>query len=1053
MKPFLRRSTLFILTLFLIMQSSKAQNNNWENPELNAINREPMHATLMPYNTLTKALEMKRFDSENYLSLNGLWKFNWVNTPDERPKDFYKNDFDLSSWKNIKVPGNWQLEGYDTPIYVNIMYPFKKNPPFVQHDYDPVGSYVREFEIPNTWKGRPIFLNFDGVESAMNVWINGEFVGYSEDSRLPAEFNITKFLHDGKNNLAVEVFRWSDGSYLEDQDFWRLSGIFRDVYLMSTPKIHIRDFEIKTNLDSDYKNAELIVIPKIYNYGTKPVEKVKLEVNLFDENGKELTPKIYMHSGCEYLYPDAESLLQLKAEISNPKKWTAEKPNLYKLVLTLKDKDGNILEYESANVGFRKSEIKNGQLLVNGKPIYIKGVNRHEHDPNLGHYVSEDLMIKDICLMKQNNINTVRTSHYPNDPRWYELCDIYGLYLIDEANVESHGIGYDPDKTLANKPEWKLAHLQRIARMVERDKNHPSIIIWSMGNEAGDGTNFEAASNWIHMRDNSRPVHYERAGLRPHTDIYCPMYPKIDYLLSYAKEKRDRPLIMCEYAHSMGNSTGNLQDYWDVIEANDQLQGGCIWDWVDQGIRKKTEDGKEFWAYGGDFGEKLTDRNFCINGIVLPDRTITPKTLEVKKVYQNISVKPVDLFKGLIQVKNKYFFTNLDDFVMKWTLMQDDIIIKQGTDENIILEPGQEKKINLPYKLKKLDPSSEYFLNISFALKENQSWATKGFEIAKEQLAFPNSPVKIKIDKTALPEIKVEQTENDISIAGKDFQIHFNKERGMMDSYLYNNVKLIESGPQPNFWRAPTDNDFGNGMQERCKIWRYAGDEREVTKSSVTVDKYKAIVTFAYQVKEANSKMTSVYTILGNGDVIIENNFVPLKKDLPELPRLGMKLQIPKNFSNVEWFGRGPQENYSDRKTSAFVGKYSSTVSDMFTEYVSPQECGTRTDIRWIALSNADSIGLMAVGEPLLSASARYYTDEDLTQKERGTMHPTDLREENFVAVDLDYKQMGVGGDDSWGAQVHDKYKLFPREYSYKILLRPFNGRNDLMKLSKFTNE
>ena len=1042
-----------ILSL-IIYQNSYGQSNlveNWENPQVNGINREPMHSTLMPYESFEKAAVAKRFESKYFFSLNGSWKFHFVNKPDDRPKDFYKLNYDVSNWKEISVPSNWQFQGYDIPIYRNSDYPFEMNPPFIQKNFNPVGSYRREFEVPLDWKGREIFLNFDGVESAMNVWLNGEFVGYSEDSRLPAEFNITKYLKDGKNIVAVEVFRWCDGSYLEDQDFWRLSGIFRNVFLMATPSVHIRDFEIKTDLDESYKNAELLVITKIKNYGEQPAAKTKLEITLLDEKNNPVGNKILLTAEREYLFPDAENFIPLKVKIDDPKKWSAEQPNLYTLILTLKDKDGNVLEYESSKIGFRKSEIKNGQLLLTGKPILIKGVNRHEHDPDLAHYMTEDLMIKDIVLMKQHNINTVRTCHYPDDPRWYELCDQYGLYLIDEANVESHGIGYDPDKTLANKPEWLQSHLERIERMVERDKNHASIIIWSMGNEAGDGVNFEAASNWIHMRDASRPVHYERAGRKTHTDIVCPMYAGINYLLNYAKEKQDRPLIMCEYSHSMGNSTGNLQDYWDVIESHDQLQGGSIWDWVDQGFRKKTSDGREYWAYGGDFGEDQTDGNFCINGLVLPDRTITPKTLEVKKVYQNISVKPVNLLKGEVKIFNKYFFTNLNEFEMTWQLYEDDKVIQNGVDDKISVEPRKEIVVKLPIKKFNTKAGSEYFLNFGFRLKNKKIWAPKDYELAAEQFQIPIKKESVTLDAKKLNELKVDEKPENILVKGKDFDIVFDKKKGMMSSYIYKGVKLIESGPEPNFWRAPTDNDFGNGMEKRCAVWRYAGDTRKIKNVAIEQSKIKNMIKIKaeFLLNEVDGRYISTYSVYGDGSIEIENDFNPLKKDLPEIPRIGMKMKMPKDFSNVEWFGRGPQENYIDRFTAAFVGRYKSTVEEMFTKYVSPQENGTRTDIRWIAVSNQNGIGIMAIGEPLLSASTLYYTDEALTQKSRGTMHPTDLIANNFVNINLDYKQMGVGGDNSWGAYPHDQYRIFPKEYSYRFVLRPFNNGVDRMKLSK----
>jgi beta-galactosidase len=1039
-----------ILFLMIAVQVFGQINHNWENPQINSINRETMHATLMPYENMEKAVACKRFDSGYFQLLNGLWKFNFVEKPADRPTEFYKPDYDVNGWKEIFVPGNWQLQGYDIPIYVNIGYTFPMNPPLIDNSCNPVGSFRREFEIPADWKDRQTFIVFDGVESAANYWVNGQFVGYSEDSRLPNEFNITKYLKEGKNTLAVEVYRYSDGSYLEGQDMWRLSGIFRNVYLMSTPNLHIRDFEVNTNLDEKYANAELVVKARIKNYGTQPYSKTKVEITLLDENKQPVTSEVLASAVTEYTLPGAESIAKLQSKITNPKKWSAEQPNLYTLVVKLKTEKDSVLEYESVRIGFRKSEIKNGLLLVNGQPIIIKGTNRHEHDPDKAHFISDELMIKDITLMKQHNINTVRTSHYPNDPRWYELCDELGLYVIDEANVESHGIGYDWENTLANKPEWLQAHLERNQRMLERDKNHPSVIIWSLGNEAGDGTNFQAVYDWMKMRDPSRPLHYERAGVKSHTDIVCPMYAKIEDLLKYASEKRDRPYILCEYEHAMGNSCGNLQDYWDVIESHEQLQGASFWDWVDQGFRKNTSDGREFWAYGGDYGEKLTDRNFLINGLVKPDREITPKTLEAKKVLQNISVKPIDLLKGRIELVNKYFFTDLNEYEMVWQLKEDDKVLQEGKDENISLAPRTNKEISLSLNIPTVKAGSEYWLRFGFRLKEDKAWAKKGYEIASEQLKMPFEKEIAKLNSGKLPNLKVEQNDKSITITGKDFKIGFDKTKGILESYNYEKANLIESGPQPNFWRAPTDNDFGNGLDKRCAVWRYAGDNRVVKNiSAVAESENKVKVNMEFDLPDVGSKYVSTYTVLGNGDVEVENSITPGQKELPELPRIGMKLNLPKEYSNVEYYGRGPHENYWDRCTSAFVGHYKSNVNNLFVNYVSPQENGTRTDIRWLALYNNSGSGLMFISEPLLSFSAKYYTDEDLTPKMRGTMHLTDLKEKDYVYLNIDYKMMGVGGDDSWGARTHKQYMLFPQKYSYKFLIRPIGKKTQLMESSK----
>ena len=589
---------------------------DWENPDVIGRNKEPAHATIVPYTDPVNALPGDRKASPWFKLLNGMWKFNWVPKPADRPLEFSNIDYDVEAWNEIPVPSCWELEGYGTPIYTNITYPFPANPPFIPHDNNPVGSYRRSFTVPRSWLNRETFLVFDGVKSAAYIWINGREVGYTQGSKTPAEFRITDFLQPGRNILAVEVYRWSDGSYLEDQDFWRLSGIFRDVWLFSTPRLHIRDFWAQPKLVREYNDAVLDLSVSVRNYDNADAGNHTVQAMLFDNSGRRmfdnhLEKSVSVPSG-------GEVTLEFEQYITEPKLWTAETPDLYTLLVMLKNSRGDVVEVESCRVGFRSSEILNGQLCINGVPIMIKGVDRHEHDPDDGRTITRESMIRDIMLMKQNNINAVRTSHYPNKPIWYDLCDEFGMYLVDEANIESHGMGYDPKKTLGNKPEWQKAHLDRTISMVERDKNHPSVIVWSLGNEAGDGVNFVATSKWIHDSDPSRPVQYERAGLEPHTDIYCPMYARIEQIEEYAKTHSDRPLILCEYAHAMGNSVGNLQDYWDVIYKYPVLQGGFIWDWVDQGLRKTLPDGTEFWAYGGDYGDTPNDGNFCCNGLVFP---------------------------------------------------------------------------------------------------------------------------------------------------------------------------------------------------------------------------------------------------------------------------------------------------------------------------------------------------------------------------------------------------------------------------------------------------
>lgn len=1028
--------------------------NDWENPEVVCRNRELPHATLMPYGNRGKAIQCERFSSRYFLSLNGVWKFHWSPNPDSRPKDFDRIDYDVSSWDDIPIPSNWQKYGYDKPYYLDSPYPFEKNPPSIQHHYNPVGSYRREFEIPVHWEGRQVFLHFDGVESAFYVWVNGQMVGYSQGSRTPAEFNITRFLKDGKNVLAVEVYRWSDGSYLECQDFWRLSGIFRNVYLFSTPKLHIRDFELRCDLDEKYRDADFYSIVRLHNYSSEAYWEPSVEITLFDDQNRPVGGKVLTSEKSIYIAPGAESILRMKAPVADPKKWSAEKPNLYTVLLVLRDREGYVLEYESCKFGFREVEIKNGQLLVNGQSILIKGVNRHEHDPHTWHYIPVESMIKDIKLMKQHNINAVRTSHYPDDPKWYELCDEYGLYIIDEANIESHGMGYKPDVTLANRPEWKKAHLDRIIRMVERDKNHPCVIIWSMGNEAGDGTNFEEASDWIHGRDPSRPVHYERAQLdgrpRHHVDLYSPMYPSLESIEKYAQSNPVKPLIICEYAHAMGNSVGNLQDYWDIIEKYPALQGGSIWDWVDQGLRQKTPDGREFWAYGGDFGEEKTSGNFCINGLVLPDRTVSPKLLEVKKVYQNIGFEPIDLKEGLIRILNKYFFTNLKEFGLRWELKEDGKLLESGKLGPFDVAPQKSEEIRIPYRRPSIKKGLEYWLNLSFYLLKNTRWADAGHVVAREQFKLPFYEDVQPSDMRGLPPITYEDRIDQVIVSGKDFAARWNKKTGVLESYVFHGKELLVRGPTPNYWRAPTDNDHGNRMPQRCAVWREASNHREVVSfNPEKINDSSVRVIVRYHLPSAESHHEVDYVVLGNGDVIVKNRFDLGKEGLPEMLRFGMRLQVPGEFEQVDYYGRGPHENYWDRKTSAFVGHYRTTVTDFFEPYVSPQEMGYRTDVRWVALYSKEGRGILFDGNPLICFSALHYTGEDLTQEKRGTLHPTDLTKRPFTELNIDYKQTGVGGNDSWGAKPLAKYTMFPSGYSYSLRIHPFLKSENLTENSK----
>jgi len=1052
------KTLVICLLLFFVLGFSDQKGPlDWENPEIIEHNREKPYAAHRHFPDIESALKFDAANSPDYLSLNGFWKFHWVKKPANRPQDFYNPDFDDSTWDEIPVPSNWQLQGYGVPIYTNIPYPFgKADPPRIPHDNNPVGSYRLRFQAPSEWLGQNVFLHFAGVESAFYVWVNGKKVGYSQGSRTPAEFDITPYLGEGENLLAVEVYRWSDGSYLEDQDFWHLSGIFRDVYLYATEDLHLQDFWVVTDLDKDHKDAVLKLEVTVRNLSDE-LQTGQVEAVLLDSEGE---------AAAEFLAKETEissweeTVLIFEHMVKSPKKWSAETPFLYTLLMTLKDHDGQVVEVVPWKVGFREVEIIDGQLLVNGVPILIKGVNRHEHDPDTGHVISEKSMIEDILLMKRFNINAVRTSHYPNHPRWYELCDQYGLYLIDEANIESHGIGYHPDRTLANKPEWKKAHLDRTIRMVERDKNHASVIIWSLGNEAGDGINTEATAAWIHGRDPTRPVHYERAEGRPHVDIISPMYDRPERVEEYGKKDLDRPYILCEYAHAMGNSVGNLWDYWNLIYEYKHLQGGFIWDWVDQGLRKKIPEeylpdrltGRDFfWAYGGDFGppETPSDGNFCMNGLVSPDRIPHPGLYEVKKVYQYVQVKPVAFEERKIEIVNQYDFLDLGFLQGFWALREDDRVIENGRIDKLEAGPGESQGVEIPFGKPELKPGAEYWLEVSFRLSEETPWAPAGHEAAWEQFQIPwDVPEFPSAPLSSLPAIDMVQSDSTITLIGRDFSLIFDKMLGTITSWRFKGREFFESGPMPNFWRVPVDNDRGNRMPERCAVWKHAGWKREITEVSHEQIASQAIRISTRSLLSANRSLyESDFTVLGNGDIIIENRFLP-EGELPELPRFGMQMFIPEGFDTLNWYGRGPHETHWDRKTGARIGIFQGTVDEQFVDYSRPQENGNKTDVRWAVLKNKDGFGLMVVGQPLLSVSARHYTDDDMEMAE----HSYEMTRLPYIIFNCDYKQMGVGGDNSWGARPHDWCTLKSQPYSYRFILKPVDASvKDLKALSKMT--
>ncbi len=1013
----------------------------WEDPTIVRINKEAPRAHYIPYATAEQAIKDNKWDSPNIVSLNGTWQFHLSQNLDERPFWFFKDDFNTKKWDEIEVPSNWEVEGFDYPIYTNVKYPHAKTPPLIQKHYNPVGSYKRTFELPAEWDGDEIILHFGAVSSCMNVWVNEQFVGYSEDSKTPAEFNITKFLKEGTNTLAVEIMRWCDASYLEDQDFWRLSGMTRDVFLMSRNKQSIHDFTVVSSLTDDYNDGVFGLEVELVSYSNEE-RKLTVSAEVFDGDnllqGFDITSTVGEQNGfarVEAIFPDV-------------KKWTAETPNLYLLLITLKDEEGKIIEVLRQDVGFRKIEIKDSQLLVNGQYVYVKGVNLHEHHDVNGHVVDKETMLKDIEVMKSHNINTVRTSHYPQPELWYKLCNQYGLYVIDEANIESHGMGYGKE-SLAKDPVWGKSHMDRTVNMYERDKNQPSIIIWSLGNEAGNGVNFEATYKYLKEIDGSRPVQYEQAHGKNNTDIYCPMYAKIERMEKFAKGKADMPLIQCEYAHAMGNSVGNLQDYWDVIERYDVLQGGCIWDWVDQGLLTTNEAGEEFWAYGGDFGPDTvpSDGNFCNNGLVDPDRAVKPHLLEVKKVYQYIKFKQVDM-KGNINIENKYAFINLDKFDFVYEVKGNGKVVTEGTINGVDLAPDKSKNYKIDYDFS-TEMDTEYFLNVYAKLKEDDGLVKAGTVLAKEQFKFLET--KTNSVTNISEKVSVNEVEGKVSVSGKGFAVEFDTANGAISSLIVGGKETIQKGPVPNFWRAPIDNDFGNKLDKRAKPWRKAGQERKVKSKSVSSTDVSATISFDFELMYGDTVMgeyQSTYVVDGNGHIKVSNSLKITKEDAPEIPRMGMNLVMPREFDQMTWFGRGPHESYWDRKTSAFVDLYSGSVADQYWAYLRPQENGNKTDVRWMSITNNEGVGLKFVADELLEVSAHHNIMEDFESPERTdgrqvkgknvvNRHTVDVKPRDLTSVNVDYKQMGVGGDNSWGAWTHDKYRLTGKEYSYSFQIKP----------------
>ena len=1004
--------------------------NEWKDPAINAVNRADMHTNYFAYASPEEAQKGIKEKSQNFMTLNGLWKFNWVRNADARPTDFFRTDFNDKGWDELKVPAVWELNGYGDPIYVNVGYAwrsqFKNNPPYVPTENNHVGSYRKEIIIPDDWKGKEIFAHFGSVTSNMYLWVNGKYVGYSEDSKLEAEFNLTDYLKPGKNLIAFQVFRWCDGSYLEDQDFFRYSGVGRDCYLYVRNKKYIRDIRVTPDLDNQYKDGTLNISLETEGNGT-------VSLALKDAQGNSVGTTEIKGSGTATL------------AVSNPSKWSAETPYLYTLTATLKDGD-KVTEVIPIKVGFRKIELKGGQILVNGQAVLFKGADRHEIDPDGGYVVSYERMLQDVLMMKKLNINAVRTCHYPDDNRWYDLCDQYGLYVVAEANIESHGMGYG-DQTLAKNPIYAKAHMERNQRNVQRGYNHPSIIFWSLGNEAGMGPNFEQCYTWIKNEDKMRAVQYEQAGTSEFTDIYCPMYRDYNGCIEYSEGNIQKPLIQCEYAHAMGNSQGGFKEYWDIIRKYPKFQGGFIWDFVDQACHWKNKDGIDIYGYGGDFNKyDASDNNFNNNGLISPDRKPNPHAYEVAYFYQNIWTTPADLNKGEINIYNENFFRDLSAYYMEWTLLADGEAIQTGTVDKLEVAPQQTVKIQLPIDVKGICSCKEVLLNVAYKLKKAETLLSAGETIAYDQLSIREYKAKeLKLENRQETNIAIvaptirENDQNYLIVSGNGFTLEFNKSNGYLCRYDVAGMQLMEDGSElaPNFWRAPTDNDFGAGLQNRYAVWKDPG--LKLTELNHAIENNQAVVRAEYDITKVGGKLMLTYIINNEGAVKVTQKMAANKeKKVSEMFRFGMQLRMPLDFKQIEYYGRGPIENYADRNHASLIGKYYQTVEEQFYPYIRPQETGTKTDIRWWRLLNIGGNGLQFVADAPFSASALNYTIESLDDGSgKDQRHSPEVEKVNFTNFCIDKVQMGLGCVNSWGTIPLDKYRLPYQDYEFSFIMKP----------------
>jgi beta-galactosidase/beta-glucuronidase len=1020
---------------------------DWQNPRVLHRNRERSRAALVPFADEETARCGERGLSSRVQVLNGVWKFHYAPAPHAVPESFADPQFEPCGWDDLPVPSNWQMQGYGRPNYTNVRYPFPVDPPFVP-DANPCGCYRRTFAVPEAWREGQVFLRFEGVNSAFIVWVNGRKVGYSQGAHLPSEFNITSRLQPGENVLAVQVFQWSDGSYLEDQDFWRLSGIFRDVLLLAAPAVRIRDARVRTPLDERYKNATLQVQVALENCGEKAAPGVSLAAKLLDADGKTVRRRTLKPDDVP---PGEDTVVEFETGLEAPRLWSAEDPYLYQLLLSLKDADGGVLEAVRVAVGVRQVEVRDQQLLLNGRPILLRGVNRHDTHPDRGHAVTLDDMVLDVVTMKRHNINAVRTSHYPNDPRFYDLCDRYGLYVIDEADLETHGCR--PVEQLSIDPQWEAAYVDRAERMVERDKNPPCILFWSLGNESGYGGNHDAMARWIRQADPARLIHYEglaRASGQHNPkdappglyDVESEMYPTVAYLVEKGAVADDpRPFLMCEYAHAMGQGPGNLAEYWQAIRAAKRLCGGCIWEWADHGIRQSTPDGTEWFAYGGDFGDEPNDGNFCCDGLCFPDRTPHTGLLEYKTVIQPVHVEPVDLQAGKIRIANRYDIVSLAHLDGAWTLLEDDRVLAQGELPTLRTGAGKSRTATLPYDLPKPSPGAERWLNVSFTLKEDAPWAPRGHEVAFAQLPVPvKAPAAPVVRGDSMPPLDVAEGQGAVEVRGRDFALAFDSRSGALTHWEASGLSLLARGPRVQLWRAPTDND-----KHLRKEWAAAGYDRPVHRvESVRTEElnehavrvHSQAVLGAYSVPPP-FRVGYAFTVYGSGDVVVETELEPLRDDLPPLPRFGIELHLPQGFERFAWYGLGPHECYVDRRESGRVGLWRGTVADQNVPYIMPQENGNKAACRWAAVTTDRGAGLLVVGMPTVNVNAQHFTPRDLAE----ATHTYDLMPRPETVLHIDHAHNGLGSN-SCGPRELEKYRLHAEPMRFAVRLRPVAGES-----------